>query len=163
MVFPLTLIDDSDYTVYDIYDINQYWIRISRGIASFKVNPRTNHVHCCPVPFGAPGWFMDVAIEKVQSESIFSLSTSIWYHANHPLLLNFPRESGVCVQVQLQKWFTAISRNHNKILRLRNQNYCWRIQKIGDDHELVTSHLMMTGTWKNLWCGQFGFAMANGG
>ena len=24
MVFPLTLIDDSDYTVYDIYDRNQY-------------------------------------------------------------------------------------------------------------------------------------------
>ena len=45
IVLPLTLIDDSDFPVYDIYDINQYWIRILVFYLSIWGYSRPNYVN----------------------------------------------------------------------------------------------------------------------
>ena len=91
IVFPLTLIDDSDFPVYDIYDINQYWIRILGFYLTIWGYCRANHVHGrflmseVTVTRKRPiGWFLNVFIEKIQSEWVFSGSKWIWYYANHP-------------------------------------------------------------------------------
>ena len=44
MVLPLTLIDDSDFPVYDIYDKNQYWIRILGFYQAIWGYSRTTYV-----------------------------------------------------------------------------------------------------------------------
>ena len=89
IVLPLTLIDDSDFSVYDIYDINQYWIRSLGFYLSIWGYSRMNHANVrfrmSEVTHNRPiGWFLNVLIEKIQSELVFSGSTWIWYYANHP-------------------------------------------------------------------------------
>ena len=61
MVLPLTLIDDSDFPVYDIYDKNQYWIRILGFYQASWGYSRAKDVSGRPwIIQGHPSWISEV-------------------------------------------------------------------------------------------------------